>query len=220
MLKIVGLKTTMRAKALIFGVNGQDGWYLSKLLIANNFDIIGISRSNPKFIIGDVSNYDFVEKLIKSNQPDYIFHLAANSTTRHDTLFENYQTITTGTLNILESVHKHSKHSKVFISGSGLQFVNKNEPISELDPFEARDSYSMARIQSVYTARYFRSLGVNVYVGYFFNHDSPIRGEHHVNQKIVKAAHRIAQGSGELLELGNIDVQKEFNFAGDCVEAI
>ena len=210
----------MQPKAIIFGINGQDGFYLNALLNKAGVEVIGVSRKNPIYTIGDVAGYALVEKLIKDNQPDYVFHLAANSTTRHDTVFENYQTISTGTLNILEAVYKYSKQSKVFITGSGLQFVNNNAPIAETDAFEARDSYSMARIQSVYTARYYRSLGINVYVGYFFNHDSPLRSERHVNQKIVMAARRIANGEIEKLELGDITVKKEFTYAGDVAEAI
>lgn len=210
----------MRLKALIFGINGQDGYYLSELLLKQGAEVTGVSRTNTAFTIGDVADFVFVSDLINQLQPDYIFHLAANSTTRHDVVFEHHQTITTGTLNILESVYRHSKHTKVFISGSGLQFVNNDEPINETDAFEARDSYSMCRIQSVYTARYYRSLGVKTYVGYFFNHDSPLRGERHVNKKIVIAAKRIAEGDTNQLLLGDINVKKEFTFAGDIVQAI
>jgi GDPmannose 4,6-dehydratase len=207
-------------KAIVFGINGQDGFYLDALLKSNGVEVIGVSRSNSKYILGNVSEYELVEQLIKDNKPEYIFHLAANSTTKHEVLFENYQTIVTGTLNIFESAYKHSKHSKIFISGSGLQFVNTGAPISETAPFEARDSYSMARIQSVYTARYYRSLGISAYVGYFFNHDSPLRSERHVNQKIVSAARRIAGGEVNKLTIGDITVKKEFTYAGDVAQAI
>ncbi len=207
-------------KALIWGANGQDGHYLAALLQSNNIETIKISR-NGDDIKGDVSNFDFVESLIKHQQPNYIFHLAANSTTQHAALFENHETISTGTLNILEAVRLHCPPAKVFLSGSAMQFKNEGLPINELTAFEASSAYSVARIQSVYAGRYYRAaFGLKVYVGYFFNHDSPLRGEKHVNQKIVKAVQRIAQGSNELLELGNIDVRKEFNYAGDCMEAI
>lgn len=207
-------------KALIFGINGQDGFYLSQLLERARVTITGVSRSKGKYLSGNVGDTVFVTELIKKEQPDYIFHLAANSTTRHDALFENHVAISTGTLNILEAVFQHSKHSKVFLSGSGLQFVNNGTPIAETDPFEARDAYSIARIQSVYAARYFRRLGLKVYVGYFFNHDSPLRSERHVNQKVIKAVQRIAGGSSEKIEIGNMDVKKEFNHASDICEAI
>lgn len=207
-------------KALIFGINGQDGYYLSQLLERANVEVIGVSRSAGKYLSGNVGDTLFVTDLIKKEQPDYVFHLAANSTTRHDALFENHIAISTGTLNILEAVYKHAKHSRVFLSGSGLQFVNNGMPIAETDPFEARDAYSIARIQSVYAARYFRRLGLNVYVGYFFNHDSPLRSERHVNQKVIRAVQRIAKGSDEKIEIGNMSVRKEFNHALDICEAV
>jgi GDPmannose 4,6-dehydratase len=207
-------------KALIFGANGQDGFYLNQLLLSKNIEVIGVARTNAHWQIGDVANYTFVKELIAQNQPDYIFHLAANSTTRHDALFENHETISTGSLNILESVYQHSKHSKVFLSGSGLQFVNIGLPIKETDEFYANSPYSIARIQSVYAARYYRTLGLKVYVGYFFNHDSPLRSERHVNQKIVQTLKRISQGSNETLKLFDINVKKEFGFASDIVKGI
>lgn len=207
-------------KAIIFGSNGQDGYYLSKLLAQQKIEVIVVSRSGNG-IIGDVSDLAFTEALIKKYQPGYIFHLAANSTTRHYALFDNHQAISTGTLNILESVRLHSPHSNIFLSGSAMQFKNEGLPIDEKTSFEASSPYSVARIQSVYAGRYYRSaFGLKVYAGYFFNHDSPLRSEQHVNQKIVKAALRIAGGSSEKLELGNLTVQKEFNYAGDIVEAV
>lgn len=210
----------MQNKAVIFGINGQDGFYLTKLLKQNQISVIGISRTNAD-LEGNVGNLDFVESIIKNHQPDYIFHLAANSTTHHSALFENQVAISTGTLNILESVKLYCPEAVVFLSGSAMQFKNVGKPINEQTPFDASSAYSVSRIQSVYAGRYFREkFGLKVYIGYFFNHDSPLRTEKHVNQKIVRAVQRINKGSSEKLELGNIDVQKEFNFAGDVVEAI
>ena len=206
-------------KAIIFGINGQDGFYLSKLLEEKGIAVIGVSRSG-NFLKTNIASFNEVAELIKTTVPDFVFHLAANSTTRHDALFENHETISTGTFNILEAVRIHSPNTKVFISGSGLQFENKNLPIKETDPFNARDAYSVSRIQSVYAARYFRMLGVKVYVGYFFNHDSPRRSERHMAQKIAATAVRIANGSDEKLEIGDISVIKEWTYAGDVVEGI
>jgi GDPmannose 4,6-dehydratase len=206
--------------AIIFGANGQDGYYLTKLLAQQQVNVIGVSRKGNG-IIGDIGDFGFTEALIKKHTPDYIFHFAANSTTRHYALFENHHSISTGTLNVLESVKLHSPFTKVFLSGSAMQFKNEGLPIDEQTPFEARSPYAVARIQSVYAGRYYRDVfGIAVYAGYFFNHDSPLRSEQHVNQKIAKAALRIAAGSSEKLELGNITVQKEFNYAGDTVEAV
>jgi len=208
-------------KAIIFGINGQDGYYLNTLLNENDIEVIGISRSGDRWHKGDVGHWETASSFINEHRPEYIFHLAANSTTRHDALFENHETISTGTLNILEAVRLYNPAAKVFLSGSAMQFVNEGLPINEQTPFDASSAYSVARIQSVYAGRYYRNkFGIQVYVGYLFNHDSPRRMEHHVNQKIVKAVQRIVQGSNELLELGNVEVKKEFGFAGDTVEAV
>lgn len=207
-------------KAIIFGINGQDGFYLQKLFIELNIEVVGVSRNTGTWIIGNVADRIFVEDLIGQHKPDYIFHLAANSTTRHDVIFENHETISTGTLNILEAVFRYSLNSKVFLSGSGLQFVNKELPISEKDPFDASSAYCVARIQSVYAARYYRTLGLKIYIGYFFNHDSPLRTDRHINQKIIATIKKIITGSNEVIEIGDLNTKKEFNFAQDLMEAI
>ena len=205
--------------AIIFGANGQDGFYLTELLQQQGYNVIGVSR-NGGFLKTDITNFEAVQHLIAFHKPTYIFHLAANSTTRHDALFENHATIATGTLNILEAVKNVSLTTKVFISGSGLQFRNEERPIKESDAFEARDAYSVSRIQSVYAARYYRSLGIKTYVGYFFNHDSPRRTERHMSKKITEAVKRIANGSNEKIIIGDITVIKEWTYAGDVVAGI
>jgi GDPmannose 4,6-dehydratase len=206
--------------AIIFGSNGQDGYYLRKQLISNGIKVICVSRSSGD-IIGNVGNYNFVSELIKNEIPDYIFHFAANSTTKHDVLFENNESISSGTINILEAVRIFSPDTKVFISGSAMQFKNNGSKISINSEFDHSSLYSVARIHSVFVSRYYRDkYKLKVYIGYLFNHDSPLRSEDHINQKIVKTALRIKNGSQEKLEIGNLDVQKEFNFAGDIVNAI
>ena len=205
--------------AIIFGANGQDGFYLTQLLEKLHHKVIGISRSGD-FLHADITDYSQVSDLVKRYAPDFIFHLAANSTTRHDAMFENHATISTGSLNILESVRNFSPGTKVFISGSGLQFRNDNHPVKETDAFEARDAYSISRIQSVFAARYYRRLGIKAYVGYFFNHDSPRRTERHMAKKIAAAVKRISNGSDEKIEIGDMSVIKEWTFAGDIVRGI
>jgi GDPmannose 4,6-dehydratase len=206
-------------KALIFGANGQDGYYLSAACHKRGIEAIGISRSGP-WLHGDVGSPEIVEELIRSHHPVMVFHLAAASTTRHDTIYEQHATIGTGTINILESIKRWSPGSKVFITGSGLQFVNNGDPISETDPFGHDSPYVAVRNYSVYLARYFRKMGIQTYVGYLFHHESPLRGEQHVCQKIAQVVRRIAKGSMEILELGDISVRKEWTFAGDVAEGI
>jgi GDPmannose 4,6-dehydratase len=207
--------------SIIFGISGQDGYYLKNILESFSHQVIGISRAGGRWLEGDVVNYGFVSSLIETYKPDYIFHLAANSTTNHSALFENHDTISTGTLNILESVKLFSPKTKVFLSGSAMQFKNTGIPINEKTPFEASSPYSIARIQSVYAGRYYRDkFGIQVYTGFFFNHDSPLRSDRHVNKKIITGVKKIIAGEIGKLELGNIKVKKEFNFAGDVVKAI
>jgi len=206
-------------KSIIFGANGQDGYYLSEACRKRQIEVIGMSRSGP-WIHGDVSSPEIVEELIRHHQPAMIFHLAAVSTTKHDAIYENNATIGTGTITILESVKRWSPGSKIFITGSGLQFINKGQPISENDPFDHGSAYVATRNYSVYLARYFRNMGIKAYVGYLFHHESPLRGEQHVCQKIAGAAKRIAKGSEELIELGDISVRKEWTFAANVAEGI
>lgn len=206
-------------KALIFGANGQDGFYLSEACHKRGIEAIGISRSGP-WLHGDVASLEIAEEFIRNHHPEMVFHLAATSSTKHNAIYENHATIGTGAINILESVKRWSPGSKVFITGSALQFVNRGEPISETDLFCHGSAYVAARNYSVYLARYFRDLGIQAYVGYLFHHESPLRGPHHVCQKIAQAAFRIAEGSEGVLELGDISVRKELTFAGDVTEGI
>ena len=206
-------------KAIIFGANGQDGYYLASLLAAHKYEVVKVSRMGSDADL-NILNYTSICNYLEKFKPEFIFHLAANSTTHHDALFENHATISTGSLNILEAVKNYSPGTKVFISGSGLQFVNNNQPIKETDAFEARDAYSVSRIHSVYAARYYRRLGIQTYVGYFFNHDSPRRSERHMAKKISAFAKRIGEGSKEILEIGDISVIKEWTYAGDVVNGI
>ena len=204
-------------KALIFGASGQDGYYLSELCRTKGMEVIGVSRGD---VGASVSSFFEVEKLITTYLPACVFHLAANSTTRHDAIFENHELISTGSLNILEAVRRHQPAARVFITGSGVQFKNTGKAISERDEFIASTPYAVSRIHAAYAARYYRTLGIKAYVGYLFHHESPRRKANHVSQMIVQAVKRIAGGSAELLEIGDVHVQKEWTFAGDVVKGI
>lgn len=208
-------------KAIIFGAGGQDGYYLTQLLSKKGVKIIGVARHGRGYLTGDVADFNFVESLIKKEKPDFIFHFAAISSTKHEVLFDNHRAISIGTLNILESARRHCPKCKVFLPGSALQFKNDGKPIDEKTPFEVKSAYAVERIQSVYAGRYFRdTFGMKVYVGYFFNHDSPRRSERHVSQLIVSSIKQIAKGSKKKLEIGDINAKKEFNFAGDIMDAV
>lgn len=204
---------------IVFGGNSQDGFYLGDLCRKKGMKVISVSRGAGD-VLGDVSVYQFVEGLIKKYMPTYVFHLAANSTTKHDAILENYQTICIGTCNILEAIKSFSPETRVYITGSGLQFKNNGLPISERDPFVFDSAYAVVRNSSVECARYYRSLGLHVYVGYLFHHESPMRKPNHVSKMIALAARRIANGSCEKLEIGDISVKKEWAFAGDIANGM
>ena len=206
-------------RILIFGASGQDGIYLDKLCksLGNDTRCFGNNRGRLRL---DVSNKEAVNRVIAEYKPDICFHLAAVSSTRHSHAFANHDAISTGTINILEACYNNVPSAKVFITGSGVQFKNKGLPISENCEFAPSSPYSVARIHSVYLSRYYRSLGMKVYIGYLFHHESPQRTAGHVSQKVVQAAKRIANGSQEILEMGDLSVSKEWTFAGDVVEGI
>jgi GDPmannose 4,6-dehydratase len=206
-------------KAIVFGAAGQDGYYLTELLNGLGINVIAVSRSNG-FEQVDLSNYAEVSSLIHKHKPNFLFHLAANSSTSHTALLDNHEVITTGTVNVLEAVKNYSPHTKVFISGSALQFKNNNTPIDESTPFEAKDAYSACRISSTYMARYFRSIGLYVYVGYFFNHDSERRSSRHISKKIADAALSASKGNINTIEIGDINAVKEHSHAKDIVKAV
>lgn len=204
---------------VIFGANGQDGYYLTGLYRNRGYDVFGYSRNTPSLVC-DVGQREQVEEIIRKHKPEIIFHLAAESSTRHSALFDNHRTIGTGTINVLDAVYRLAPKCKVFLTGSGLQFVNTGMPIHESDPFDARNAYAVERIHSTYAARYFRTLGIKVYVGYLFHHESPLRKPNHVSQMITQAVKRIASGSDEMIEIGDMSVEKEWAFAGDIAAGI
>jgi GDPmannose 4,6-dehydratase len=206
--------------ALIFGANGQDGHYLAALCHKKGVEPVSCSRSSGPWLRCDVSDRDAVAALVRERRPSLIFHLAAASTTRHEALFDNHSAIATGTVNILEAARLHAPETRVFLTGSGVQFRNKGQPISERDEFEASSPYAVARIHSVYAGRYYRSLGLRIFVGYLFHHESPLRKPSHLSKLIADTARRVADGSKEIIELGDISVEKEYTYAGDVVEGM
>ena len=206
--------------AIIFGASGQDGYLLNNILINKRITTHLVSRNNSP-IKGDVSNLDFVSQLIKNVKPEYIFHFAAKSSINHEFLFENHLSISSGTINILESVKKHSRSSKVFIAGSAEQFENNGDAINEFSSFKANSSYSAERIYSTYISRYFREkYNLQVYLGFFFHHDSSLRSNNHLNQRIINFVKDLSLDSNVKFRIGDYNIQKEFNYSGDFMEAV
>jgi GDPmannose 4,6-dehydratase len=206
----------LKEKAIIFGSAGQDGIFLQRLCKNRKIDCICLTNNKE----GDVRNYHLVSNIIRRENPNYVFNFSAISSAKHELVMDNHEIISTGALNILESVKNFSPKSKVFIVGSGLQFKNNEIPISEEDEFEARDPYSVARIHSTYASRYYRNLGLKIYIGYLFNHDSQFRSLNSVSQKVVQFVKQIESKDNYPLEIGNIDVKKEWGYAEDIASGI
>lgn len=168
-----------------------------------------------------------VRALINNVRPAFIFHLAANSTTSEECVFENHNTIGTGTLNILEAIDRLKISTRVFIAGSALQFMNKGAPIREDHPRSSESGYAVLRNYATDLARYYRGRGVNVFTGFLFHHESPRRKDRHVSQVIARLARQArdhvidaALVEDQKLAIGDLSVQKEWTFAGDTVAAI
>jgi GDPmannose 4,6-dehydratase len=205
-------------RVLVFGHNGQTGIFLANLCHKLGHEFFGVSRQCSTGINlnnGDVSDPQVVAYAILKAKPDIIINLAATSAIDYKYINEHYDTIVKGNLNVLQNAFDFNQDIKVFVTGSGLQFKNEGKPISALDPFEARDAYSTARIATAYQARFFRTMGLKVYVGYFFHHESIYRNLDCLSQRIIKAA-----AEGQKIKIGDITVQKEWAFAGDIAEGI
>jgi len=197
--------------AIITGSNGQDGQYLTDLLRHYQVNPVHVS-SHSGVNLADAA---VVGDLVYSIKPDFIFHLAAKSTVHHSAARQNHHLFTNGTLNILEAVRSHAPECRVFLAGSAYQFKNEGRPIKETDPWDTRSVYCAARGYSNSLARAYRHMGLHVFFGYFFHHDSPRRHARHISQRIASAARE-----GKDVEIGNMDVVKEWTWAGDTVQAV
>lgn len=211
----------MNKTVLIFGGTGQDGFFLKKILVNLKYSVKIYSSNNQiKSHQINISNYAKVKKVIKIYQPEIIFHFAAKSSTEHKFIIKNHNAIVIGALNILESVYKYSPKSKVFIASSGLVFKNDNKPISELSLLDSSSAYAVARIEALYLARYYRTKGLKVYVGFLFNHESPLRIEESVVREVTKGAIDVYYGLKKNINIRNPNIIKEWMWAGDAMNAI
>jgi GDPmannose 4,6-dehydratase len=227
-------------RALICGVGGQDGAYLSRLLLDKGYEVIGASRdatasyfSNLKSLdIRDqvttismvISNFRSVLETLDKYRPDEIYNLAGQSSVglSFEQPVETMESIAIGTLNLLEAIRFYSKSIRFYNAGSSECFGNTGSvSVSEETPFRPRSPYAVAKTSAHnLVANYRESYSIYACTGILFNHESPLRSERFVTQKIVKTAARIAAGSGEKLEMGNIDIHRDWGWAPEYVEAM
>ena len=203
----------MNKRAIVFGGRGQDGYYMASRLRASNIDTLQVGHAECP--VGHASS---VDELIRQYRPDYVFHFAAVSSTHYSTLLRNQDAIVNGTVSILSSVKERVPKAKVFLAGSVLQFAG--DTIALNSPPSYASAYAAQRNAATAIARFYRSDGLDVYIGYFTRHESPRRAHNHLSQRIVQTIKRMAAGSSENLIVHNPSDRMEWNFAGDFMEAV
>jgi GDPmannose 4,6-dehydratase len=228
-----------RKIALICGISGQDGAYLAQFLLARGYQVVGSSRDaqmsrfdnlirlgvRHQIEVESVALNDFrsvLQALIKV-EPDEIYNLAGQSSVAlsFQQPVETLESISVGTLNLLEAIRFSGKPIKLYNACSGECFGDIPDSADETTPFRPRSPYAVAKAAAFWeVANYREAYNLFACSGILFNHESPLRPARFVTKKIVRAACRIAGGSHEKLHLGNIAIQRDWGWAPDYVEAM
>jgi GDPmannose 4,6-dehydratase len=228
----------MKKKALITGITGQDGSYLSELLLEKGYEVYGMVRraSVERFdriehlqdrinlIQGDLTDQSSLDEAVKTIQPDEVYNLAAQSfvptSWNQPTLTGEVTGI--GTTRMLESVRKLKPDARFYQASSSEMFGKVREvPQTEMTPFHPRSPYGVAKVYGHFiTVNYRESYNIFACSGILFNHESPRRGLEFVTRKITHHVAKIKLGLAKELRLGNLDAKRDWGFAGDYVEAM
>jgi GDPmannose 4,6-dehydratase len=231
--------------ALITGVTGQDGAYLSEFLLKKGYTVHGIKRRSSSFNTrridhlyqdphvkdnryilhyGDLTDTSNIIRIIQQTQPDEIYNLGAQSHVQVSFEVPEYTADDDGigTLRILEAIRILGMEKKIrFYQASTSELFGKvaEIPQKETTPFYPRSPYACAKLYAYWiTVNYRESYGLYACNGILFNHESPIRGETFVTRKVTRAAARIKLGLQEKLYMGNLDAKRDWGYAGDYVE--
>lgn len=205
-------------RALITGVAGQDGSYLKEMLEQKGYSVTGIEREN-----GDLFDNTFVKTLV-SKRYDEFYNFASVSTV--ESPWDDPVGVVTSTglipLTILEAMRTESPSTRFFQASSAEMYGDPVEsPQHELTPLRPRSPYGIGKAWAHEAIQmYRREHGLFAVSGILFNHESPRRGERFVTRKITSTLSRIAKGSDEVLELGNLDAKRDWSFAGDIVRGM
>ncbi len=238
------IKRDYMKKALITGITGQDGSYLTELLLAKGYEVYGIIRrassfnteridhlyqdphNQPKLklIYGDLTDGGNLSAILTDIGPDEVYNLGAQSHVRvsFDQPVYTVNVDALGTLRLLEALRMMKKPPRFYQASSSEMYGKVLEtPQTEKTPFYPRSPYGCAKVYSFWqTVNYREAYGLFACNGILFNHESPRRGETFVTRKITRAATRIKEGLQDKVYLGNLDAKRDWGFAGDYVEAM
>jgi GDPmannose 4,6-dehydratase len=230
----------MAATALICGISGQDGGYLARLLLQKGYTVYGTSRDaqvssfqnlrrlgireQVQVISMALNDFRSTLQVIDKVQPDEIYNLAGQTSVglSFEQPVETMESITVGSLNLLEAIRFSKANIKLYNAGSSECFGNTGDRAAdETTPFRPRSPYAVAKAAAFWeVANYREAYSLYACSGILFNHESPLRPQRFVTQKIVKAACQIAAGSSEKLHLGNLSIQRDWGWAPEYVEAM
>ena len=230
--------------ALITGITGQDGSYLAEFLLAKGYTVYGIIRRSSSFntgridhiykdphdprpelrlVYGDLNDASSLNRVIRTVQPDEIYHLGAQSHVRVSFDVPEYTGEVTGlgTVRLLDAIREAGVKTKFYQASSSEMYGNMPGPLNEQTPFQPRSPYAAAKVYAYWVTVNYRE-GYKIFAcnGILFNHESPRRGETFVSRKITKAAARIKLGRQDKLFLGNLDAKRDWGYAPDYVEAM
>ncbi|MCL2932118.1 MAG: GDP-mannose 4,6-dehydratase [Trichodesmium sp. MAG_R03] len=226
--------------ALISGISGQDGSYLAKLLLEKGYKVCGTSRDaqistfNKLSCLGirdqvkldsmSLNDFRSVLQILTKYQPDEIYNLAGQSSVglSFQQPVETLESIATGTLNLLEAIRFTGAKIKFYNASSSECFGDTGgQPATEITPFRPRSPYAVAKSAAFWeVANYREAYNLFACSGILFNHESPLRPQRFVTQKIVSVVCKVAKGSKEKLHLGNISVERDWGWAPEYVKAM
>jgi GDPmannose 4,6-dehydratase len=235
-------------KALITGITGQDGSYLTELLLSKGYEVHGVIRRASTFntdrldhlyqdphapdarlflYYGDLSDGTALRRILERVQPGEVYNLGAQSHVKVSFEEPEYTADidATGTLRLLEALRDHQRahgtQVRFYQAGSSEMFGSAKPPQKEITPFHPRSPYAVAKVAAHwFCVNYRESYGMFICNGILFNHESPRRGETFVTRKITRALGRILVGLQSKLYLGNVDAIRDWGYAGDYVEAM
>lgn len=227
------------SRALIIGATGQDGALLARLLIEKGYEVHGTSRdaqmaprhgfnllgidSQVRLHSAATTDFRSVLQVLKRVRPDEIYALAGQSSVglSFEQPVETLESIAHGTLNLLEALRFLELPARFYNAGSGECFGESPQPANEQTAFRPRSPYAVAKASAHWAvANYREAYGLYACTGILFNHESPLRPARFVTRKVVAAASRIAKGSEERLALGNLDIERDWGWAPEYVDAM